>query len=121
MRCYRRLLGISYRDHITNQEVLKRIETACDNTERLMTIIKRRKLKWYGHITRSGGLAKTCLQGTVRGARGRGRPKKSWHDNIKDWTGLGLKDGNSAALDRSRWKGIVASSTVPQRPLGLRD
>ncbi|GFO33447.1 hypothetical protein PoB_005995200 [Plakobranchus ocellatus] len=28
MRCYRRLLGISYKDHITNEEVSRRIENA---------------------------------------------------------------------------------------------
>ena len=27
--------------------------------------VKRRKLGWYGHVTRSSGLAKTVLQGTV--------------------------------------------------------
>ena len=27
--------------------------------------VKRRKLKWYGHVTRSSGLAKTILWGTV--------------------------------------------------------
>ena len=28
--------------------------------------VKRRKLKWYGHVTRSSGLAKTVLQATVK-------------------------------------------------------
>ena len=27
--------------------------------------VKRRKLQWYGHYSRSSGLAKTILQGTV--------------------------------------------------------
>ena len=30
-----------------------------------MTILKRRKLQWYGHVSRSSGLAKTLLRGTV--------------------------------------------------------
>ena len=33
----------------------------------LLTIVKRRKLQWYGHVSRSSGLAKTILQGTVKG------------------------------------------------------
>ena len=31
-----------------------------------LTIVKRRKLQWYGHVSRSSGLAKTILQGTVK-------------------------------------------------------
>ena len=39
------------------------------------------------------GLAKTTLQGTVRGARRKGRQRKWWEDNVREWTGLGqLRD-----------------------------
>ena len=47
---------------------------------------KHRKLKWYGHVTRSDGLTKVTLQGTIEGKRGRGRLKKRWTDNIAEWT-----------------------------------
>ena len=40
------------------------------------------------NVSRSSGLAKTILQGTVKGKRKRGRQKKSWKDNIKEWTGM---------------------------------
>ena len=66
MRCFHKLLGISYRDHITNEEVKARIGNAIGPYEDLLTTVKRRKLKWYGHVTRSSGLAKTILQGTVK-------------------------------------------------------
>ena len=83
---------------------------------------KKRKLRWYGHISRSSGMAKTILQGTVKGARRRGRQKKRWEDNIKEWTGMGFGDSLRAAEDREGWKGIVAaSSVVPWRPPRLRD
>ena len=83
----------------------------------LLTIIKKRKLKWYGHITRSSGLAKTILQGTVPGGRKRGRQKKKWADNIKEWTGLDFCDSQMAARNRSRWRKVVwKSAVVPQRP-----
>ena len=67
MRCYRKLLRISYKDHVTNEEVRSKIQQAIGPHEDLMTIIKRRKLQWYGHVSRSSGLAKTILQGTVKG------------------------------------------------------
>ena len=51
-------------------------------------IVKRHKLQWYGHVSRSSGLAKTTLQGTVKGGRRQGRKRKRWEDNIREWTGL---------------------------------
>ena len=87
MRCFRKLLSISYRDHIINEEVKARIVNAIRRYEDLLTSVKRRKLKWYGHVTRSSGLAKTVLQGTVQGERRGGRQRKRWED-IKEWTGL---------------------------------
>ena len=76
MRCFRTLLGISYRDHITNEEVKAKIRNAIWTYEDLLTSVKRHKLKWCGHVTRSSGLAKTILQGTVQGGRRRGRQRK---------------------------------------------
>ena len=73
MRCFRKLHGISYRDHITNEEVRTIIGNAIWPYEDLLTSVKRRKLKWYWQVTRSSGLAKTILQGTVQGGRRRGR------------------------------------------------
>ena len=122
MRCYRRLLNISYKDHVTNVEVRNRIQNAIGVHDDLLTMVKKRKLRWYGHISRSSGMAKTILQGTVKGARRRGRQKKRWEDNIKEWTGMGFGDSLRAAEDREGWKGIVAtSSVVPRRPPKLRD
>ena len=30
MRCYKRLLNISYKDHVTNEEVYRKIQTATE-------------------------------------------------------------------------------------------
>ena len=121
MRCYMRLLNISYKDHVTNKKVDNRIQNAIGVHEDLLTLVKKRKLRWYGHILRSSGMAKTVLQGTVKGARKTGRQKKRWKDNVKDWTGIGFGDSLRAAEDREGWKGIVAtSSVVPRRPSRLR-
>ena len=122
MRCYRRLLNISYKDHVTNEEVRNRIQNATGVHDDLLTMVKKRKLRWYGHISRSSGMAKTILQGIVKGARRRGRQKKRWEDKIKKWTGMGFGDSLRAAEDREGWKGIVAtSSMVPRRFPRLRD
>ena len=88
MRCYRKILHISYKDHVTNEEVCAKIQQAIEPHEDFLTIVKRRKLQWYGHVSRSSGLAKTILQGTVKGGRRRGRQRNRWEDNIREWTGL---------------------------------
>ena len=90
-RCYRNILGISYLDHITNEQVRKTIQHHIGPHEDLTTV-KKRKLRWYGHVTRSSGLAKTVLQGTVEGRRRRGRQKKRWTDSIEEWTGKPFAD-----------------------------
>ena len=116
MRCYRRLLNISYKDHVTNEEVRNRIQNATGVYDGLLAMVKKRKLRWYGHISRSSGMAKTILQGTVKGARRRGRQNKKWDDNIKEWTGMGFGESLRVAEDREGWRGIVAtSSVVPRR------
>ena len=122
MRCYRKLMNISYKDHVTNEEVRNRIQKAIGVHDDLLTMVKKRKLRWYGHISRSSGMAKTILQDTVKGARKRGRQKKRWEDNIKEWAGMGFGDSLRAEEDRERWKSIIAMpSVVPRRPPRLRD
>ena len=87
MRCCRKILRISYKDHVTNEEVCVKIQQAIGPHEDLLTIVKKRKLQWYGHVSRSSDLAKTILQGTVKWGRGQGRQRKRWEDNIRKWTG----------------------------------
>ena len=69
--CYRKVLHISYKDHVTNEEVRAKIQQAIGPHEDLLTIVKRRKLQWHGHVSRSSDLAKTISQGTVKGGRRR--------------------------------------------------
>ena len=51
MRCYRKILHISYKDHITNEEVNAKIQQAIGPHKDHLTIVKRRKLQWYGFAT----------------------------------------------------------------------
>ena len=122
MRCYRKILRISYKDHVTNEEVRAKIQEAIRPHEDLLTIVKRRKLEWYGHVPRSSGLAKTILQGTVKGGRRQGRERKRWEDNIRGWTSLEFVKSQRAVENREKWRKLVAKlSVVCQRPSRLRD
>ena len=69
MRCYHKILCLSFKDHVINKEVHAKIQHAIGPHEDLPTIVKRHKLQWYGHVSRSSGLAETILQGTVKGEK----------------------------------------------------
>ena len=85
MRCYRGLLDISYKDHVTNEEVRNRIQNAVGVQDDLLTMVKKRKLRWYGHISTSPGMAKTILQGTVKEEKDRRRDGKITSRNGREW------------------------------------
>ena len=75
----RLMLRISYKDPVTNKEVCAKMQQTVGLHEDL-TIVKRCKLQWYGHVSRSPGLAKTLLHGTVKGGRRQRRQRKRWQD-----------------------------------------
>ena len=102
MRCYGKILCILY------EEVCVRIQQTIGPHKDLLTIVKRRKLKWCGYVSSSSG-----LQGAVNGG---GRQKKRWEDNIKEWAGLEFTKFQRVVENREKWrKLIVKSSVVPCR------
>ena len=122
MRCYRKILCISYKDHVTNEKVRAKIQQAVGLHEDLLTIVKKRKLQWYGPVSRSSGLAKTILQGTVKGGRRQDRQRKRYEHNIREWTGLEFAKFQRAVENWEKWrKLVVKSSVVLHRPSWLRD
>ena len=48
-----KILLISYKDHVTNEEVRAKIQQAIGPHKDLLTVVERRKLKWYGRVSRS--------------------------------------------------------------------
>ena len=71
MRCLRQLLNISYRDRITNIEVRNRVTIEIDPHSELLAMVIAKKLRWFGHVTRSNSISKTILQGSIEGKRRR--------------------------------------------------
>ena len=88
MRYCRKTLHISYKDHVTNEEVHAKIQQAI-GPHKDLTIVKRRKLQWYGHVSRSSALAKTILQGTVKGGRQGRRQRQTEKRGGKTTSGNG--------------------------------
>lgn len=79
-RCLRSILRISYLDHITNVEVLRRSEM-----RKLSTIIAERRLRFAGHVLRMEPHRnpKIALMWKPTDARlGRGRPRTNWRSTF---------------------------------------
>ena len=109
MGCYRRLLKVTWRQHRTNQSILDELQT----TRQFIPLVKKRKLQYFGHIVRAQGLSNHLLEGRVHGQRPRGRPKRRWMDDVKDWCGRSCAACTAAARDRGAWRRIVHAAVIP--------
>ena len=104
-RCLRRILTISWKDHVPNCIVLK---TA--NIPSMFALLSQRRMRWLGHVRRmsDGRIPKDILYGELEeGNRPRGRPKLRFIDVCKrDLKALSVEEVSweQTALDRSAWK-----------------
>ena len=57
-KCLRKLLRISYLEHKTNDWVRSKINFLVGPQEPLLATDKRRKLAWFGHVTRHDSLSR---------------------------------------------------------------
>jgi hypothetical protein len=78
----------------------------------IITIIKSRRMRWAGHVTRMGEKRNVyrLLVGKPSGKRPLRRPRRRWVDNIKlglAETGCGGEDWFGVAQDRGSWGVLV--------------
>jgi hypothetical protein len=67
-----------------NEEIRYIIQELIGPIKGLLTTIMKSELKWYGHVSRSLGLAKTIFQDTKPSKQKQGGQRKSWKDNIRN-------------------------------------
>ena len=103
------------RYHITNDAVKDRIGQTIGPYDDILTAVKKRKLKWFGHVARSAGLTSQFYRGTVQGGRRRGRQKTRWKYNIFQWTGLKFCDAQKQSKYKINWRERIAKSVAPQQ------
>jgi hypothetical protein len=88
------------------------IISVCRLFTNIIRVIKSRRMRWAGHVTRMGEErgAYRILVGRPEGRRPLGRPRRRWEDNIKmDIREVGWEDMNciDLAQDRDRWRALV--------------
>ena len=87
--CMRSILRISYKDHVTNEKVCAKIQQAIGLHKDLLTIVKRRKLQWYGLVSRSSVWPKSSCKAQWKGEEDkadRGRGGKTTSGNGHSWS-----------------------------------
>ena len=50
MRCYRKLMNISYKEYLTIEQVRRKIKVAIGEYDELLNLVKKRKLRLIGHF-----------------------------------------------------------------------
>ena len=88
------------------------IRQQLDLKETVIDRVRKRRLIWFGHVTRMDGnrLPLKALHYYIRGNRSRGRQRKKWIDNVTEDLELYNEDLTTAtvlARDRSRWRRLV--------------
>jgi len=71
----------------------------------IISVLQRNRLQWYGLVLRKedNDWVKKCVEYEVKGARPRGRPKKTWTEVVqKDCQARKLN--MEYAMDHSRWR-----------------
>ena len=104
------MLRISWTSHTTNIGVLQKIGV---KETTMLNILKNRKLSYAGHIMRNTSghydTLLTTIEGRLEGKQGRGRPRRIWVDDIREWTASKRYDQVKRAAENRNLHGTFAT------------
>ena len=106
MRCLRAILGVTILVRMRNDYIRKKLNVKYSITE----IIKKKRLKWFGHVVRKSTLQShvfAAYQLDFTNKRPIGRPPKRWVDQIRQDIGIPKLTAERIARDRKKWKEVV--------------
>ena len=108
-RCLRRILGITYRDRVKNEEIMRRT-----GQRRLQDVVAGRRSQFWGHVVRmdANRIPRSALGWfSAEGKRKKGRPRQTWRRTIeKDLreAGTTMQEATETATNRPEWRKLVA-------------
>ena len=101
LRCLRRILDISWQDHVSNKEVLEQA-----GIQSVFAILSQKRLRWLGHVRRmqDGRIPKDILYGELAtGSRPAGRPVLRYKDVCK-------RDMKTVNINPADWEAAAGDS-----------
>lgn len=107
MKYLRGVRGVTKMDKMRSDKIRHELKT-----EPVLESIKRRQLRWFGHIVRMNETrqVKQVWQTRTARKRTRGRPKKTWDKMVEETLkerGLTWKEGEKLAKDKKAWLKVV--------------
>ena len=110
MKGLRKILWVSWTAKKTNKWVLNKAGVQRE----LLYTVKANKLTCHTMRKQGSCLEKEIMQGTMPGARGRGRPRMAWMDKTKTWTGLSMEESVRMTEDRDKWINYIHGVATPR-------
>ena len=110
MRMLRGILGVSRREHMRNEDIRRILHITPIDEDNM----RSGRLRCFGHVQRrdANNVTRRVMELAIPGARRRGRPTKTWHQQIKDDI-TGASVTKDVALDRNEWRG--RDTATPRR------
>ena len=103
MWMYRRIGRVSWKAKKMNKLGLQ--------STRLMTVVRQRIVRFYGHVRRHDSLQSIITEGMVNSKRGRGRKRCGWLGNVPRYAGMNMNINRCAEIstNREEWRTIVSN------------
>ena len=99
--CY--TVHISWKDHVTNDEVLRRGRTE----RKLMNRIRAGQMSFLGHIMR-----KHVVTGKIEGERSRGRPRLNFMKSLSQLLKISEVEIIERTRNREEWRTMTANVRI---------